>query len=46
MGSLTNLEGLFLDTNQLTGGIAPELGSLTNLEYNQLIPWAAGNGCT
>ena len=32
LGSLTNLEGLDLYDNQLTGAIPAELGSLTNLE--------------
>ena len=51
MGSLTNLERLYLSYNQLTGTIPPALGSLTNLErlylsYNQLtgtIPPALGS---
>ena len=51
LGSLTNLERLYLSYNQLTGTIPPELGSLTNLErlylsYNQLtgtIPPALGS---
>ena len=32
LGSLTNLEALWLSSNQLTGEIPAELGSLTNLE--------------
>ncbi len=32
MGSLTNLEKLYLSNNQVKGEIPPELGSLTNLE--------------
>ena len=42
MGRLTNLTGLFLGDNQLTGGIPAELGNLTNLEYLRL----EGNGLT
>ena len=36
LGSLTNLEKLYLSDNQLTGTIPPELGSLTNLEWLNL----------
>ena len=51
LGSLTNLEGLYLNDNQLTGGIPTELGSLSNLRAlilnnNQLtgeIPAGLGN---
>ena len=32
MGSLSNLEQLWLNDNQLTGDIPTELGSLSNLE--------------
>ena len=31
MGNLTKLEYLYLDRNQLSGEIPPELGNLTNL---------------
>ena len=31
MGNLTNLKGLYLIDNQLTGEIPAELGNLTNL---------------
>ena len=31
MGNLANLEGLYLDSNQLHGTIPPELNNLTNL---------------
>ena len=51
MGDLASLEGLYLDGNQLTGSIPPELGNLSNLtglylSNNQLsgeIPPELGN---
>ena len=36
MGDLTNLEGLWLASNQLTGEIPAELGYLTNVEVLRL----------
>ena len=33
LGELTNLEHLYLDSNELSGAIPPELGELTNLEH-------------
>ena len=32
-GNLINLKDLFLSSNQLTGGIPPEIENLTNLTY-------------
>ena len=37
LGSLANLEWLWLSSNQLSGEIPPELGSLSNLEWLLLI---------
>ena len=33
LGALANLDGLYLNHNQLVGEIPPELGALVNLEY-------------
>ena len=40
LGSLSNLEQLWLSSNQLTGSIPAELGALTNLEWL----WLSHNG--